>query len=158
MTREEFIKRKIREKGMTLKDYARSINMPYSTLLSMLAGNLGGASLDNVVRICNGLDTSIGTMQSAYMDGGLENNVTDLSEREKKLVLNYRVAGVLQEAIDKLLDLKSSSKQKLSIGPAARRECGQLDHVEKRVPTSPRITRMQSPHLKREKSQMGCGK
>lgn len=85
MTREEFIKRKIREKGMTLKDYARSINMPYSTLLSMLAGNLGGASLDNVVRICNGLDTSIGTMQSAYMDGGLENNVTDLSEREKKL-------------------------------------------------------------------------
>ena len=33
----------------------------------MLAGNLGGASLDNVVRICNGLDTSIGTMQSAYM-------------------------------------------------------------------------------------------
>lgn len=62
MTREEFIKRKIREKGMTLKDYARSINMPYSTLLSMLAGNLGGASLDNVVRICNGLDTSIGTM------------------------------------------------------------------------------------------------
>ena len=101
MTREEFIKRKIREKGMTLKDYARSINMPYSTLLSMLAGNLGGASLDNVVRICNGLDTSIGTMQSAYMDGGLENNVTDLSEREKKLVLNYRAAGVLQEAIDK---------------------------------------------------------
>ena len=101
MTREEFIKRKIRE-----KDYARSINMPYSTLLSMLAGNLGGASLDNVVRICNGLDTSIGTMQSAYMDGGLENNVTDLSEREKKLVLNYRAAGVLQEAIDKLLDLK----------------------------------------------------
>ena len=96
MTREEFIKRKIREKGMTLKDYARSINMPYSTLLSMLAGNLGGASLDNVVRICNGLDTSIGTMQSAYMDGGLENNVTDLSEREKKLVLNYRAAGVLQ--------------------------------------------------------------
>ena len=93
MTREEFIKRKIREKGMTLKDYARSINMPYSTL-------------DNVVRICNGLDTSIGTMQSAYMDGGLENNVTDLSEREKKLVLNYRAAGVLQEAIDKLLDLK----------------------------------------------------
>ena len=106
MTREEFIKRKIREKGMTLKDYARSINMPYSTLLSMLAGNLGGASLDNVVRICNGLDTSIGTMQSAYMDGGLENNVTGLSEREKKLVLNYRAAGVLQEAIDKLLDLK----------------------------------------------------
>ena len=51
MTREEFIKKKIKEKGMTLKDYARMIGMPYSTLLSMLAGNLGGASLDNVIRI-----------------------------------------------------------------------------------------------------------
>ena len=41
------------------------INMPYSTLLSMLAGSLGGASLDNVVRICNGLDTNIGVLQFA---------------------------------------------------------------------------------------------
>lgn len=104
MTREEFVKRKIKEKGLTLKDYARSINMPYSTLLSMLAGNLGGASLDNVVRICNGLDTSIGTMQSAFTDDGL--NEVDLSEREKKLVLSYRSAGALQEAVDKLLDIE----------------------------------------------------
>lgn len=106
MTREEFIKRKIREKGMTLKDYARMINMPYSTLLSMLAGNLGGASLDNVVRICNGLDTSIGTMQAAYMNAGADDGLADLSEHEKKLVLHYRSAGVLQEAVDKLLDIK----------------------------------------------------
>ena len=81
MTREEFIKRKIKEKGVTLKDYARMINMPYSTLLSMLAGNLGGASLDNVVRICNGL------------------------EREKKLVRQYRKAGSMQDAVDKLLEI-----------------------------------------------------
>ena len=104
MTREEFIKKKIKEKGMTLKDYARMIGMPYSTLLSMLAGNLGGASLDNVVRICNGLDTSIGTMQSAYTNDSVS-GVTDLSEREKKLVLQYRAAGALQSAVDKLLDI-----------------------------------------------------
>ena len=89
MTREEFIKKKIKEKGMTLKDYARMINMPYSTLLSMLAGNLGGASLDNVIRICNGLDTSIGTMQTAQMSAGMEYSLADLSEREKKLVMQY---------------------------------------------------------------------
>lgn len=90
---------------MTLKDYARMINMPYSTLLSMLAGNLGGASLDNVVRICNGLDTSIGTMQSAYMNAGMDASLADLSEREKKLVLQYRNSGAMQEAVDKLLDI-----------------------------------------------------
>ncbi|MDY4519210.1 MAG: helix-turn-helix domain-containing protein [Candidatus Spyradocola sp.] len=106
MTREEFIKKKIKEKGMTLKDYARMINMPYSTLLSMLAGNLGGASLDNVIRICNGLDTSIGTMQSAQMNAGVENSLADLSEREKKLVMQYRSAGTMQEAVDKLLDIQ----------------------------------------------------
>lgn len=105
MSREEFIKKKIKEKGMTLKDYARMINMPYSTLLSMLAGNLGGASLDNVVRICNGLDTSIGTMQSAYMNVGMDASLADLSEREKKLVLQYRNSGAMQEAVDKLLDI-----------------------------------------------------
>ena len=106
MTREEFIKKKIKEKGMTLKDYARMINMPYSTLLSMLAGNLGGASLDNVIRICNELDTSIGTMQSAQMNAGVENSLADLSEREKKLVMQYRSAGTMQEAVDKLLDIQ----------------------------------------------------
>lgn len=106
MTREEFIKKKIKEKGVTLKDYARMINMPYSTLLSMLAGNLGGASLDNVIRICNGLDTSIGTMQSAQMNADMENSLADLSEREKKLVMQYRSAGAMQEAVDKLLDIQ----------------------------------------------------
>ena len=106
MTREEFIKKKIKEKGVTLKDYARMINMPYSTLLSMLAGNLGGASLDNVIRICNGLDTSLGTMQSPQMNAGVENTLADLSEREKKLVMHYRSAGAMQEAVDKLLDIQ----------------------------------------------------
>ncbi len=105
MTREEFIKKKIKEKGMTLKDYARMIHMPYSTLLSMLAGNLGGASLDNVSRICNGLDTSIGLMQSSLVDQGAQDGLSDLSDREKKLVLHYRSAGALQEAVDKLLDI-----------------------------------------------------
>ena len=105
MTREEFIKRKIKEKGVTLKDYARMINMPYSTLLSMLAGNLGGASLDNVVRICNGLDTNIGVLQSPNMDPSAENGMSNLSDREKKLVRQYRKAGSMQDAVDKLLEI-----------------------------------------------------
>ena len=97
MTREEFIKRKIKEKGVTLKDYARMINMPYSTL--------GGASLDNVVRICNGLDTNIGVLQSPNMDPSAENGMSNLSEREKKLVRQYRKAGSMQDAVDKLLEI-----------------------------------------------------
>lgn len=105
MTREEFIKKKIREKGMTLKDYARMIGMPYSTLLSMLAGNLCGASLDNVCRICNGLDVSIGLLQSHVIAEDGESKMEELSQREKQLISHYRTAASMQEAVDKLLDL-----------------------------------------------------
>ena len=105
MTREQFIKRKIREKGMTLKDYARSIGMPYSTLLSMLAGNLSGASLDNVCRICNGLDVNIGFLQTPVISEDGESKMEELSQREKLLISHYRTAVNMQEAIDKLLDL-----------------------------------------------------
>lgn len=105
MTREEFIKKKIREKGMTLKDYARTIGMPYSTLLSMLAGNLCGASLDNVCRICNGLDVSIGILQTHEIANDGESKMEDLSQHEKQLVSQYRNSTAMQVAVDKLLDL-----------------------------------------------------
>ena len=105
MTREEFIKRKIREKGMTLKDYARMIGMPYSTLLSMLSGNLSGASLDNVCRICNGLDVSIGILQTPVVADDSESKMEELSQREKMIISHYRTAGNMQEAVDKLLDI-----------------------------------------------------
>lgn len=105
MTREEYIKRKIREKGMTLKDYARSIGMPYSTLLSMLAGNLCGASLDNVCRICNGLDVNIGILQTPVIADDGESKLEELSQREKILISHYRTAVNMQEAVEKLLDL-----------------------------------------------------
>ena len=59
MTRENFIKEKIREKGYSIKDFANKINMPYTTLLSIVNKSVGGASLDNIIKICNGLEISI---------------------------------------------------------------------------------------------------
>lgn len=105
MTREEFIKRKIKEKGMTLKEYARVISMPYSTLLSMLSGNLGGASLDNVVRICTGLQTNISILQLSANGLSAEDEILVLSDREMKIIERYRDEKNMQEAVDKLLDI-----------------------------------------------------
>ena len=59
MTRENFIKEKIRENGYSIKDFANKINMPYTTLLSIVNKSVGGASLDNIIKICNGLEISI---------------------------------------------------------------------------------------------------
>ena len=59
MTREQYLKSKIVENGWKLKDFAKEIDMPYTTLLSIVNSSVGGASLDNVTKICNGLNIDI---------------------------------------------------------------------------------------------------
>lgn len=56
MTRESYLREKILEHG-TVKEFAEKIDMPYTTLLSILK-NVGGASINNVIKICSGLGIS----------------------------------------------------------------------------------------------------
>lgn len=57
MTREDYLKAKIKEYGMTQREFAANIGMPSSTLFSILR-NVGGASIDNIIKICRGLHIS----------------------------------------------------------------------------------------------------
>lgn len=59
MTREDYIKTLIKSHGYTLKDFAKLIHMPYTTLLSILNGSIGGAAMDNVLKICHALNLRI---------------------------------------------------------------------------------------------------
>ena len=59
MTREDYVKSLIKARGYTFKAFAQEINMPYTTLLSILNGSIGGAALDNVLRISQALDFTI---------------------------------------------------------------------------------------------------
>lgn len=54
MTREEYLKQLILEDSGTLKDFAQKIKMPYTTLHSILK-NVGGAAIDKIFKICEGL-------------------------------------------------------------------------------------------------------
>lgn len=54
MTREDYLKEKIKEQG-TQREFAAKISMPPSTLFSILR-NVGGASIDNIIKICKGLN------------------------------------------------------------------------------------------------------
>ena len=54
MTREDYLKEKIKEQG-THREFAAKIGMPPSTLFSILR-NVGGASIDNIIKICKGLN------------------------------------------------------------------------------------------------------
>lgn len=59
MTREDYIKSLIKSHGYTLKAFAQQISMPYTTLLSILNGSIGGAAMDNVLKICHALNVRI---------------------------------------------------------------------------------------------------
>lgn len=104
MTREQYLKNLIKSNGLTIKEFARNIDMPYSTLLTMLnEEKIGNASVDNVIKICRGLNITIQSLQSVQES---DNSFTEhiiLSEHEKKLILNYRQKADLQKAVDLLL-------------------------------------------------------
>lgn len=93
MTREEFLKLLIKKKGYTIKDFAAFIGMPYTTLLSMLNGSIGGAAVESVIKICRALGISVETLQ-----------VSDISDSEIETIsgyyLNPETAKLAQEIHD----------------------------------------------------------
>lgn len=101
MTREEYLKQLIIEDAGTLKDFAKKINMPYTTLYS-ISRNVGGASIDNILKICKVLGIS----------------ADDLAEMEGveiiKLTLIYAYTGLRLNVY--ILSLKNCiSKPNLSV-------------------------------------------
>lgn len=64
MTREEYLKQLILEDSGTVKDFAKKIGMPYSTLYSII-NNVGGASVDNIIKICKGLGITTDDLERA---------------------------------------------------------------------------------------------
>ena len=64
MTREEFLKMLIKQKGYTIKSFAAKIGIPYTSLLSMLNGSIGGAAVESVIKICEELDISVESLKN----------------------------------------------------------------------------------------------
>ena len=104
MTREDYIKALIRSHGYTLKDFARIIRMPYTTLLSILNGSIGGAALDNVLKICQALGLRIEDLpdggnkkeQASALKGNADDHLLMLIRSlppEKKNALKILLAG-----------------------------------------------------------------
>ena len=104
MTREQYLKNLIKSNGLTIKEFAQNIDMPYSTLLTMLnEKKIGNAAVDSVIKICRGLNITIQDLQSVQES---DTSVTEhlvLTEHEKNLILNYRQKPELQNAVDILL-------------------------------------------------------
>ena len=80
--------------------------MPYSTLLSMLNGSIGSASINNVLKICHGLDISINDLEN--LSANSQTAPFEVDSFERTLVLEYRNRPELRPAINILLGLEQS--------------------------------------------------
>lgn len=55
MNREQKIRNSILDKYSSLRQFAIEADIPYSTLMTLLSRDIGGASFDIVIRICRKL-------------------------------------------------------------------------------------------------------
>lgn len=75
--------------------------MPYSTLLSILNKSVGGASLDNIIKICNGLNISIETL-----------NPDSREEKDPSINTDYKLLNQVGiQRINEYIGLLSNNKQ-----------------------------------------------
>ena len=89
MNREGILKGLIKEKGMNLKEFSEIINIPYTTLHSMLKRGIGNASVDNVIKICRGLAITVDELEEMAEIGKIiETN--KLSESEREIIKLFR--------------------------------------------------------------------
>lgn len=88
MTRETFLKNKITQEG-SIKDFAIKIDMAYTTLLSILK-NVGGASIDNIFKICHGLGITADDLNNCVDTYDISKSTTKLNSEEKQIISSYR--------------------------------------------------------------------
>ncbi|MGL4697086.1 XRE family transcriptional regulator [Enterococcus larvae] len=66
MTREEFLKQLMVKKFGNVKSFAEYVDIPYTTIRSILERGVGKAGVDNVIKICRGLGISPETLTDDF--------------------------------------------------------------------------------------------
>lgn len=102
MTREEYVKSLILLHNQSIKGFAKSIGLPYTTLLGMLKNGLGRASVDNVIKVCRGLEITVDGLVRIE-DDPAPNLPFIVSDKEKRVISGYRSLPHMQRAVDAIL-------------------------------------------------------
>ena len=132
--REDFIREEIKKQGYNIKDFCKKINMPYTTLLSALNKSIGGMSLDNAFKVCQGLNISI-ELLNPYSNNAINKDniingiyqqlnpigkakadeyITDLSEQSKYTAaktgtqnsISDEITPLFKQAVQTMTDIK----------------------------------------------------
>ena len=104
MTKEDYVKALIKSAGHTMKSFAQSIDLPYTTLLGMLTRGLDGASVHNVIRVCQALDITVEDLERVESDG-IAPIPFYINEHEKLVIVQYRNLPAMRPAVDAILGI-----------------------------------------------------
>lgn len=94
MTTEEQVKSIIIQKYKSVRAFTQAIDIPYSTIDSMLKKGISGTGIQTVMKVCHALEIDIESIQT----GKIKNSSTtaqaemeEYSEDERNLINNYRM-------------------------------------------------------------------
>lgn len=99
MDRSELIKSLIKNQGMSVNAFAEKIDMPSTTLHSILQRGVGNASLDNVLKICRGLGITCEQLEqysksddieTIAANNGMEKDTDTYTEEELKAIEYFK--------------------------------------------------------------------
>ncbi|MGN0692121.1 MAG: helix-turn-helix domain-containing protein [Oscillospiraceae bacterium] len=111
MSREDYLKKKIVEKGKNQKAVAADLQIPYSTLRDMLT-NVGSARVDNVIKLCRYLGITVSELDCAEIDNPKKDDFI-IDDHEKDIIRAYRKQSpTVKAAIDRMLEIESPAEEK----------------------------------------------
>ncbi|WP_052361616.1 helix-turn-helix domain-containing protein [Geomicrobium sp. JCM 19038] len=95
--RTEIIRDLISKQFKSLRAFAEHINMPYTTLRSMLERGVGNASVDNVFKVCRGLGISADRLEEMVeeSDGLTRKDEKDIQKETGKYFKGIKVKIVM---------------------------------------------------------------
>lgn len=112
MNKEERVLELIKTRGFSSQaEFCRYIDVPKSTFSTIIKRGLGKASIDNVLKICKGLDITVDELMNIKKESFV------LSEKEKEMIKKYRKLNndnklKLEGMMDILLVDEESKKQR----------------------------------------------
>lgn len=93
MTREDFLKLLIEKKYGNVKTFSEAIDIPYTTVRTILEKGVGNARIDNVLKICKGLGISPEQLSNDFdfdeTFSEIIKKVSSLKTSDQTKLLNY---------------------------------------------------------------------
>lgn len=103
----------LKEKNVSVTDLARNINIPPTTIYSIIDRNNMKIDISVLLSICKSLDVDIEVFYRDYLDEEQKSSITNaFTDSEKKLITQYRCLDAYgKQVIDSILKIESARCQ-----------------------------------------------